>query len=112
MGSIPPGGIPLVPGMGGGMHMGPNDPLFAGQMRQPARGAGLPPGARWDPIRPPGMEVGRSSACNVHQCLGLATLHVSLVLAGLSKLTATPFVQCACTIVGNVRHNRAWVVSV
>lgn len=46
-----------MPGMGGGMHMGPDDPIFAGRMRgQPSRG-GLPPGARWDPINPPGLEV-------------------------------------------------------
>ena len=58
-GFIPPGGFPGVPSMGGGMHMGPNDPMFAGRMRQqPGRGGlGVPPGVRWDPIRPPGMEV-------------------------------------------------------
>ncbi|KAK9804965.1 hypothetical protein WJX73_004976 [Symbiochloris irregularis] len=51
------GGAPAMPGMGGGgMHMGPGDPLFAGRMRQPGRGGAMPPGARWDPIRPPGME--------------------------------------------------------
>lgn len=56
------GGVPAMPGMGGGgMHMGPNDPLFAGRMRQPGRGGHMPPGARWDPIRPPGMEA--SSSC-------------------------------------------------
>ena len=58
------GGFPGMPrpGMGGGMHMGPDDPMFAGRMQQqqqPRRGM-VPPGARWDPIRPPGMEVRRS----------------------------------------------------
>ena len=61
------GPLPGVPGLGGtgGMHMGPNDPLFGGHpgirppggMAGPGRG-GMPPGARWDPIAPPGMRVG------------------------------------------------------
>lgn len=58
-----PGGVPGgIPGMGGGMHMGPRDPMFLGGPRPGFRpGEGLHPGeARWDPIRPPGMEVGFS----------------------------------------------------
>ncbi len=49
------GGLPGVGG--GGMHVGPDDPLFAGRMGVGrGRGGGLmPPGARWDPIGPPGM---------------------------------------------------------
>jgi hypothetical protein len=51
------GGGPLGPG--GGMHVGPGHPFFADRMRHhpPAgRGSSLPPGARWDPIRPEGLE--------------------------------------------------------
>lgn len=49
---------------GGGMHVGPGDPIFGpGRMGgglggPPGHGPGmpgLPPGARWDPIAPPGM---------------------------------------------------------
>ena len=43
----------------GGMHMGPDDPLFAGR-HGPGMGSGivsLPPGSRYDPIGPPGMPV-------------------------------------------------------
>ncbi|KAK9831386.1 hypothetical protein WJX81_008664 [Elliptochloris bilobata] len=68
-----PPGAPDLPGMGGplggsglpgvsggGMHVGPDDPLFAGRMgfgrgRKGDRGR-LPPGARWDPVGPPGMQ--------------------------------------------------------
>ena len=48
-------------GTGGGMHVGPNDPLFAGRhhdpLRMPGGGGrgGLPPGARYDPIAPQGL---------------------------------------------------------
>ena len=47
-------------GTGGGMHVGPNDPLFAGRhdpLRVPGGGGrgGLPPGARYDPIAPEGL---------------------------------------------------------
>ncbi|KAL4431594.1 hypothetical protein ABPG77_001436 [Micractinium sp. CCAP 211/92] len=60
------GGGPAFPGEpgplhgGGGMLVGPGDPIFgAGRLGggvggPPGRGA-LPPGARWDPIAPPGM---------------------------------------------------------
>ncbi|KAI7835435.1 hypothetical protein COHA_010664 [Chlorella ohadii] len=66
------GGGPGFPGVmepgplrgGGGMHVGPGDPIFGpGRMgggvggppgHAPGMG-GLPPGARWDPIAPPGM---------------------------------------------------------
>jgi proteasome inhibitor subunit 1 (PI31) len=51
------GGIPGGPGLGG-MHMGPNDPLFMGGPIRPGGvpGGGLMPGqGRWDPIAPPGM---------------------------------------------------------
>ncbi|KAK9811865.1 hypothetical protein WJX72_011458 [[Myrmecia] bisecta] len=59
------GPIPGIPGFGGGggMHVGPNDPLFGGHpgIRPPGgmgggpgRG-GLPAGARWDPIAPQGL---------------------------------------------------------
>ena len=76
-----PPGVPDLPGMGGplgggglpgvsggGMHVGPNDPLFAGRFGggrgRMGGGGGLPPGARWDPIGPPGMQV-----CPVPGCL-------------------------------------------
>ena len=41
------------------MHVGPGDPVFGpgrmgGGVGAPP-GHGLPPGARWDPIAPPGM---------------------------------------------------------
>lgn len=41
------------------MHMGPDDPLFAGRAGRgrPGRSGALPPGARYDPIGPPGMPV-------------------------------------------------------
>jgi hypothetical protein len=71
---VPPGmrppGAPDIPGApgflggggspgvgGGGMHVGPDDPLFAGRMGVGRGRAGglVPPGARWDPIGPPGM---------------------------------------------------------
>ena len=52
---------PFPGGMGrtGGMHMGPDDPLFAGRsgMWRPGRPGLNPPGARYDPIGPPGMPV-------------------------------------------------------
>lgn len=50
-----PGGI----GGTGGMHMGPDDPLFAGRAGRgrPGMSGALPPGARYDPIGPPGMPV-------------------------------------------------------
>lgn len=61
----PPGNgglqVPFPGGMGrsGGMHMGPDDPLFAGRagMQRPGRPGMNPPGARYDPIGPPGMPV-------------------------------------------------------
>ncbi|KAA6425319.1 MAG: hypothetical protein FRX49_04812 [Trebouxia sp. A1-2] len=50
---------PFPGGMGrtGGMHMGPDDPLFAGRsgMGRSGRPGLNPPGARYDPIGPPGM---------------------------------------------------------
>lgn len=59
----PPGAGLMEPGPlrgGGGMHVGPGDPIFGpgrlggGVGRPPGHGS-LPPGARWDPIAPPGM---------------------------------------------------------
>ena len=46
-------------GRTGGMHMGPDDPLFAGRsgMGRPGRPGMNPLGARYDPIGPPGMPV-------------------------------------------------------
>ena len=68
--AVPPGFQPLgygglqkpfPGGMGrtGGMHMGPDDPLFAGRsgMGRSGRPGLNPPGARYDPIGPPGMPV-------------------------------------------------------
>ena len=56
---------PFPGGMGrtGGMHMGPDDPLFAGRsgMGRPGRPGLNPPGARYDPIGPPGMPVNPST---------------------------------------------------
>lgn len=50
---------PFPAGMGrsGGMHVGPDDPLFAGRsgMQRPGRAGVNPAGARYDPIGPPGM---------------------------------------------------------
>lgn len=55
---FPPGGG--VPERGGGMHVGPGDPIFGPGRHgphptEPAIGRGLPPGARWDPIAPEGL---------------------------------------------------------
>ncbi|KAK9840065.1 hypothetical protein WJX74_002789 [Apatococcus lobatus] len=59
-----PGLGPGPPGFGGmpgsrtgGMHMGPDDPLFAGRrgMSMGPGSSSLPPGSRYDPIGPPGM---------------------------------------------------------
>ncbi|PSC76580.1 putative proteasome inhibitor [Micractinium conductrix] len=60
------GGGPIIPGLmepgplhgGGGMQVGSHDPLFGPGRMGGGRGLGgapLPPGARWDPIAPPGM---------------------------------------------------------
>lgn len=51
-----PGGDPFDPLRGGGMHVGPNDPLFlGGGMGGGAMRGPLPPGARYDPINPEGL---------------------------------------------------------
>ena len=56
---------PFPGGMGrtGGMHMGPDDPLFAGRsgMGRSGRPGLNPPGARYDTIGPPGMPVNPST---------------------------------------------------
>ncbi|GIL83554.1 hypothetical protein Vretimale_10329 [Volvox reticuliferus] len=63
----PEAGVPLGPrGLGGGMHVGPENPIFAGRLRHPRGGAGFPPsiiggggavpGMRWDPIAPEGLQ--------------------------------------------------------
>lgn len=58
---IQPGPGLGLPGMSGGMHVGPGDPLYAGRMRIPPGGSrgggGALPGARYDPIGPRGMPV-------------------------------------------------------
>ncbi|KAL6782759.1 hypothetical protein ACKKBG_A08010 [Auxenochlorella protothecoides x Auxenochlorella symbiontica] len=59
-GGAMPGLLPLMEGpprRGGGMHVGPGDPLFDDRLgRGPAHGGPRPPpGARWDPIAPPGL---------------------------------------------------------
>ena len=48
------------PHRGGGMHVGPGDPIFCpgrmgGGVGGPPGHGSLPPGARWDPVAPPGM---------------------------------------------------------
>lgn len=44
------------PHRGGGMHVGPGDPIFGpGRLGGPPGHGSLPPGARWDPIAPPGQ---------------------------------------------------------
>ncbi|KAG2496799.1 hypothetical protein HYH03_005206 [Edaphochlamys debaryana] len=61
------GGVPLGPrGGGGGMHVGPENPMFSDRLRHPHRGPGLGPGMggpgggvpgmRWDPINPEGLQ--------------------------------------------------------
>ncbi|KXZ53956.1 hypothetical protein GPECTOR_6g875 [Gonium pectorale] len=61
------GGVPLGPrGMGGGMHVGPTNPIFADRLRHPRGGPGMGgpgmgpgggvPGMRWDPINPEGLQ--------------------------------------------------------
>jgi hypothetical protein len=59
---IQPGPGLGMPGMSGGMHVGPGNPLYAGRMRVPPGGGGLGgagglPGVRFDPIGPRGMPV-------------------------------------------------------
>ena len=46
-----------IPARGGGMMVGPHHPIFGRGRLEPPRGheGHLPPGARWDPIAPPGM---------------------------------------------------------
>jgi hypothetical protein len=46
-----------IPARGGGMMVGPHHPIFGrGRLEPPSGHEGhLPPGARWDPIAPPGM---------------------------------------------------------
>jgi hypothetical protein len=49
---------PVAGGRGGGMQVGPDDPLFTGAPRLAADVPGLLPGqGRWDAIAPPGMPV-------------------------------------------------------
>jgi len=56
IGGLPGGGLGGSRG-GGGMHVGPGHPFFADRMRhQPPGGRALPPGARWDPVAPEGLE--------------------------------------------------------
>jgi hypothetical protein len=96
-----PGGLPGR--RGGGMHVGPGDPLFRGPPGMipggdqggfpggPGNGrepgfppGGLPPGAHWDPIMPPGMQVRTICALHSH---GLHSL-LSMLKEGLYlKLT-------------------------
>ena len=50
------GGYDQGPGIGGGMHVGLNDPMFQGLVRNPEMLPGAPRGGmRFDPIGPPGM---------------------------------------------------------
>lgn len=68
-GCRPPGLRPVVrpegmPHPGGGMHVGPDHPIFGGgklgrsedNQSRNEHGGILPPGARWDPIGPPGTQ--------------------------------------------------------
>ena len=53
---------------GGGMQVGSHDPLFGPGRMGGGRGLGgapLPPGARWDPIAPPGMRGFNPGGCGV-----------------------------------------------
>ena len=60
-----PGTLPYGPEsgpLGGGMHVGPSHPMFAGRVRHPPGGLpggpgfpSHPGGARWDPINPEGL---------------------------------------------------------
>jgi hypothetical protein len=45
--------------MSGGMHVGPNDPLYSSRLQQGGRRLprGVLPGARFDPITPQGLPV-------------------------------------------------------
>lgn len=45
--------------LGGGMHVGLNDPMYTSHLRQGGRTAPgrVPPGARFDPINPQGLPV-------------------------------------------------------
>jgi hypothetical protein len=52
-------GSGLGPGQsGGGMHPTFDDPLFGGHQGQGGRNPAHPPGARWDPLGPPGPRFG------------------------------------------------------
>ena len=61
------------------MHMGPDDPLFAGSfgMQRPGRPGMNPAGARYDPIGPPGMPV---SLLFISTGLGLCVAADALLL--------------------------------
>lgn len=59
-GPVLPGYLGAGPHRGGGMHVGPGDPIFGpgrmgGGVGGPPGHGSLPPGARWDPVAPPGM---------------------------------------------------------
>ena len=84
---------------GGGMHVGPGDPIFGpGRMgggvggppgHAPGMG-GLPPGARWDPIAPPGMRGFHPGEQQVVRLLPCCALCGMLWDAGDLLLTKHP----------------------
>ncbi|GFR51895.1 hypothetical protein Agub_g14375, partial [Astrephomene gubernaculifera] len=65
---VPHPAFPGPRGAGGGMHVGPENPIFAGRLRHPppggpggglgsgGGGGGGVPGMRWDPISPEGLQ--------------------------------------------------------
>ena len=60
LGSVCAGYMGAGPHRGGGMHVGPGDPIFGpgrmgGGVGGPPGHGSLPPGARWDPVAPPGL---------------------------------------------------------
>lgn len=67
---------PFPAGMGrsGGMHVGPDDPLFAGRsgMQRPGRAGVNPAGARYDPIGPPGMPVSLHASAHLLVAISLS----------------------------------------
>lgn len=92
---------PFPAGMGrsGGMHIGPDDPLFAGRsgMQRPGRPGMHPAGARFDPIGPPGMPVSLQSSYK-NLLLKSVSVYTCLHTAGSASHMCDPALTCRDSI--------------